>query len=64
MKVRHAIRVALALSYIFLVTGGKDARTTKQRENSSHILAYQQDNKTITVSTFICIIFFIEHSFY
>ncbi|KAM0930029.1 hypothetical protein ACQ4PT_001209 [Festuca glaucescens] len=49
MKERHAIRVALVLSYLLLVAGGKDARTTTQWENTSPFLMHRQINKTIVM---------------
>uniref|UniRef100_A0ACD5XGZ5 Uncharacterized protein n=1 Tax=Avena sativa TaxID=4498 RepID=A0ACD5XGZ5_AVESA len=49
MKENQAIRVALLMSYLFLVTRGKDARTINQWENTSQIIIGRQVNKTITM---------------
>ncbi|CAM0885135.1 unnamed protein product [Alopecurus aequalis] len=51
MKERRAIGVALVLSYLLVVTRGKDAGPTYQWENTSKILIDGQVNKTIFLST-------------
>jgi hypothetical protein len=64
MKERHAIRAVVVLSYLLLVAGGKDARTTTQWENTSPFLMDRQTNKTIVVRISIHLIFFNYHCFH
>jgi preprotein translocase subunit SecG len=51
MKEIHAIRVTILLSYLVLVTRGKDFGTIGPWENTSKILIDRQVNKTIVVRT-------------
>lgn len=59
MKEIHAIRVTILLSYLVLVTRGKDLGTIGPWENTSKIIIDRQVNKTIVVRTTIHLVLYI-----